>query len=68
MQKIFVLNDKIRYDAIYDNEDNNEQIKIYKDSNNDNKIYAVLVVLLSYQNDEIDNSQEFLDTQARENF
>ena len=43
-------------------------IKIYKDSNNDNKIYAVLVVLLSYQNDEIDNSQEFLDTQARENF
>ena len=66
--KDFVLNDKIRYDAIYDNEDNNEQIKIYKDSNNDNKIYAVLVVLLSYQNDEIDNSQEFLDTQARENF
>ncbi len=66
--KDFVLNDKIRYYAIYDNEDNNEQIKIYKDSNNDNKIYAVLVVLLSYQNDEIDNSQEFLDTQARENF
>ena len=49
-------------------EDNNEQIKIYKDSNNDNKIYAVLAVLLSYQNDEIDNSQEFLDTKARENF
>lgn len=66
--KGFILNDEIKYDAIYNNENNDKQIKIYKDSNNDNKIYAVLVVLLPYQNEDIDNSQEFLDTQARENF
>lgn len=66
--KGFVLNDEIKYDAIYNNENDDKQIKIYKDSNNDNKIYAILVVLLPYQNEDIDNSQEFLDTQARENF
>ncbi len=66
--KGFVLNDEIKYDTIYDNESDDKQIKIYKDSNNDNKIYAILVVLLPYQNEEIDNSQEFLDVQAKENF
>lgn len=66
--KGFVLNDEIKYDTIYDNESDDKQIKIYKDSNNDNKIYAVLVVLLPYQNEEIDNSQKFLDVQAKENF
>ncbi|NDO45677.1 stalk domain-containing protein [Clostridium sp. MD294] len=66
--KGFILNDKIKYDAVYNGESDDKQIKIYKDSNNDNKIYAVLVVLLSYQNENADNSQKFLDTQARENF
>ncbi len=67
--KDFVLNNEIKYDSVSKQTmDNDNQITVYTDSNNDNKIYAVLVVLSSYQNKEIDNSQEFLDTQARENF
>lgn len=66
--KGFVLNDKIRYDANYTDEENDEQIIVYKDSNNEDKIYAILVVLLPYQYEQADNSQMFLDVQAKECF
>ena len=69
--KGFILNDDIYYDAVYQGKNDDEQITFYKDSNNEDKIYAVLVTLLPYQDDSDeneDNSQIFLDTQSRENF
>ncbi len=66
--KGFALNDEIKYDGLKPETMSDEQITVYTDSNNDDKIYAVLVVLSSYQNEEVNHSQEFLDIQARENF
>ncbi|MEY8320040.1 stalk domain-containing protein [Lachnospiraceae bacterium 46-61] len=66
--KGFILNDKIQYDMIYSDDNIDSQITIYKDSNNNEKIYGVLVVLLPYQNEEIISSPEFLNIQAKENF
>lgn len=66
--KGFILDDKIRYNMIYDSINTDNQIIIYKDSNNYERIYGVLVVLLPYQNEENITSQEFLNIQAKENF
>ena len=66
--KGFILNEKIQYDMIYDDVNIDSQITVYKDSNNNQKIYGVLVVLFPYQNEENISSQAFLNIQAKENF